>query len=68
MTTGQKIRRARVNAGLLQRELAERVHLCQIAISSYETGRNRCTVETLCDIARALEVPAADLLPDEQGG
>ena len=47
------ISRARLKAGLTQRELAERAATSQAAISAYESGRRSPTVETLLRIVGA---------------
>ena len=62
---GRRIRAAR-DKKLTQEGLAERVGLSRTAITNIERGRQRLLVNQLVDIARALEVDAARLLPNAQ--
>jgi DNA-binding XRE family transcriptional regulator len=48
---------------LTQEELAHRVHLKRTSITNIEKGRQKLLVHTLFDIAAALDVPIADLIP-----
>ena len=70
MTTGERIREARLSAGLTQRELAEKIGVKFSAIHKYETGKivnlKRETIEAL---ATALSVKPSWLmcLDDESG-
>ena len=48
---------------LTQEELAQRVHLKRTSITNIEKGRQKLLVHTLFDIAAALDVPTADLIP-----
>lgn len=60
---GARIHSLRKAAGLSQAELAEFLS-CEIAlISRYERGINAPSVEQLLNLAHALNVPPADLLP-----
>lgn len=61
-TTGDKIRVARVNAGLSQIALAKAAETSQDRVSSIETGRNVPTVAVLARIAEALGVKISDLI------
>ena len=57
MTIGRRIREARRDAGLTQRELAERTaDLDHTAVSKIETGRRRVASHELFDLAEALGV------------
>lgn len=59
---GRRIRSAR-DGKMTQEQLAERVGLSRTAITNIECGRQRLLVDQLIEIADALEVSAADLLP-----
>lgn len=53
------LRQVRVEAGLTQAELAERVGRPQSFVSKYETGERRLDVLELREVCRALGVPLA---------
>ena len=59
---GRRIRAARLGK-LTQASLGERVGLSRTAITNIECGRQRLLVDQLVEIAQALEVSAAELLP-----
>lgn len=67
---GRNVRRARIEKGLTQEDLAERAQTSQFYISSLEAGRRNPTVETVHALAQALGVNWLSLLrPDgEQVG
>ena len=54
---GERIKRARVAAGLSQREAAKRADLSAMAISKFERGEATPTSKTLIRLARALNTP-----------
>jgi transcriptional regulator with XRE-family HTH domain len=60
---GRRIRVARKNAGLLQRELAERVGVSRNQITSVELGVSDMGFTVIIDIARAVGVKTRQLLP-----
>ena len=60
---GAAIRRARVDKGLSQQELADLAELQRTSIVNIEGGRQRLPLTTLYDIADALGVQAVALLP-----
>ncbi|MGD0581239.1 MAG: helix-turn-helix transcriptional regulator, partial [Bryobacteraceae bacterium] len=60
---GEKIH-ARRGKNLSQEALASAVGLTRSSISNIEKGRQRLLLHTLVDIAEALHVEAARLLPD----
>jgi transcriptional regulator with XRE-family HTH domain len=62
MAVGTAILACRLKRGLTQARLAERALVTPANLSAIETGRRDLTVGTLLRIARALDVPAADLL------
>ena len=59
---GRNVRRARIDKGLTQEELAERAGTSQFYISSLEAGRRNPTVVTVACLAQALGVDHLDLL------
>ena len=60
---GRRIRVARKNAGLYQRELAERVGVSRNQITSVELGVSDTGFTVIIDIARAVGVKTRQLLP-----
>lgn len=62
MTTGERIKAARINAGLTQRELAERLNVSFVNISQWENGVRNPKIETLQKIAEALGVEPWQLM------
>ena len=68
---GDQIRKARLDAGLTQEELAFRAKISRQYVSLLELGEKSPTVSTLEKIARALGVKASALLAaseDEKAG
>lgn len=61
---GNTIKSQRVNAGLTQSELAEKVGISSSAIGMYEQGRRTPPVDVLYDISNALNVSFIDLVPE----
>lgn len=59
---GRRIRLAR-KGRLTQQDLADRVSLTRTSITNIEKGRQKLLLHTLSDIAEALQVSPADLLP-----
>jgi len=59
---GKNIRQLRVDKGLTQEELAERLFVTRQTVSNYESGRSRPDVEMLEQIAQALETNVSALL------
>lgn len=60
---GRRIRRARKAVGLTQQALASLVSLSRTSVTNLEQGRQKLLVHTLVDVALALRVQPADLLP-----
>ncbi len=60
---GQKLRRARLAAGLSVREMARRVDVSPSFVSQVELGRTKPSVGTLYSMATELGVPLDDLMP-----
>lgn len=61
-----RIREARREAGMTQKELATAIGVTEPAISHYETGRRQITVSKLVAIAMALGCSLDDLCEDEE--
>lgn len=60
---GETIAKLRKKAKLTQQKLAEKVGVQQSRIAEIESGLNKSPkIETLCQIAAALEIPPARLL------
>ena len=57
-----KIRTLRNKRKWSQEELADRAQLHRTYISHLENGKRQISVQTLCQIAQALEVTPADML------
>ena len=57
MTTGERIRAARLRAGLTQQELAEKIGISYQGIGQWERDARKPKIETLSKIADALDVP-----------
>lgn len=64
---GRRIREAR-KGKITQEALASIVSLTRTSIVNIEQGRQQLFVHTLVDIARALHVPVADLIPLSHDG
>ena len=62
-TIGRKLAESRTGR-FNQSTLAQRVGLTRAAISAVEAGQQGVSVETLCKLARALELEPGSLLPD----
>lgn len=60
---GRRLRRARLDAGLTQQDLAARVDLSRGSIANIEAGRQPFPSHMLLVFARALDLAAEDLLP-----
>lgn len=60
---GGMIRARRSQMGMTQDELARWVGMTRTSVTNIERGRQKVQLDTLYDIAAALEVPARDLLP-----
>ena len=61
---GKKIKLARIELGLTQTELAEKINGKQKSISGYETGATLPSIRTLIKIARVLKKPAGYFLDE----
>ncbi len=63
---GQRLREARVNAGLSQSELEELSGIPKARLSRYENGHVAPSIQTLERLSRALNVSEASLLGDQR--
>ena len=61
MTVGERIRTARKQAGMTQRELADKLEISYVGVSQWESGRRNPKGSTLARIAEVLDVPLAYL-------
>lgn len=66
MRSSEKIKNARLQAGLTQKELAKRLGTSQQNIAQYETGKRVPKIETLQKIAKALKVSVNELRSDNE--
>lgn len=65
MFPDNRIRELRKTAGLTQAELGEKVGLHQTQIGNLENGQRNLTLEWARRIAKALDVPTADILGEK---
>lgn len=61
VTIGERIKAARKNAGMTQKQLGELAGIAEPTIRRYELGKLNPKFETLAKIAEALKVNPADL-------
>ena len=64
---GNRLREARLGAGLSQSELEELSGIPKARLSRYENGHVEPSIQTLARLARALNVSEASLLGDQRG-
>jgi transcriptional regulator with XRE-family HTH domain len=62
---GRQVRRVRQQRKMTQAELADLVQLGRTSIVNIETGHQRVHLHTVYALANALDVPPAELLPEE---
>lgn len=62
---GRRIRDARDRSGMTQEALSSMVGLSRTSVTNIERGRQKLLLHTLRDIAAALGVAVAQLLPDQ---
>src|SRR5438093_7822315 len=60
---GNRVRTRRMNMGWTLREVADRSGVSSRFLSDLEAGKGNISVARLADVARALDVPVASLLP-----
>ena len=56
---GQRIRKVRLEHGIKQKDLARKIGISQGALTNFELGRRKISLEWLLKISRALEVPVS---------
>ena len=61
---GQRLRAARRDAGLVQKEVAKALGISRTTVSNLERGTQRISLEELYLCARLYAVSPGDLLPD----
>lgn len=61
---GKRVQELREEQGVSQEVFAQRAGLHRTAISMIETSKRSSTLETIEKLARALGVPASDLMPE----
>jgi transcriptional regulator with XRE-family HTH domain len=59
------LKEAREKVGLNQRELAEKTHMAQSAISDLERGTRKVWPKAAERLSAALGIPASDLFPGD---
>lgn len=64
MKVGEKIKKARLDIGMSQRELANKLGIAPPTLAQWENGTRNPKRETLIKIATALDVPIALLYDD----
>lgn len=58
---GERLRALRLAAGLTQERLAEQADLHTTYIGQLERGEKNATMESICKLAKALQVPPAQI-------
>lgn len=64
---GENVRSIRVQSGMTQKALADRLGIAFQQLQKYEKAINRISASKLVEIARALRVPVSDLFEGAQG-
>jgi transcriptional regulator with XRE-family HTH domain len=64
---GRRFREVRTSKGITQADVATEAGLTRQSVANIELGRQRFMLHTLFDVARALGVSAAELLPSDGG-
>lgn len=59
---GRRLKKARLDAGLTQKEVAEKLGITYQAISNYERGTNRVDTDTLTRLCNIYSIKISDLL------
>lgn len=66
MNIGHKIKEIRMQKGITQKELAQKLKTSQQNLAQYENGKRNPKIQTLTKIADALEVPLSSLYEDNK--
>lgn len=61
MSIGEQIRKYRIEMGLSQKELGEKLGVSQAMIAQYENGKRKPKLETQREIAYAIGIPLSKL-------
>jgi transcriptional regulator with XRE-family HTH domain len=61
---GGLIQKVRTSRNMTQETLAEHISLSRTSVTNIERGEQKFLLHTLMDIAQALQVPPASLLPE----
>jgi transcriptional regulator with XRE-family HTH domain len=64
---GRRFREVRTSKGITQADVASETGLSRQSVANIELGRQRFMLHTLFDVARALGVGPAELLPSAEG-
>ena len=64
---GRRFREIRTSKGITQADVATETGLTRQSVANIELGRQRFMLHTLFDVARALGVSPAELLPSDGG-
>lgn len=63
----ERLKEARINAGLTQEQLAERIGVAKSTLSGYENGNREPSVAVMAKVMQTLQVDANYLYQDEMG-
>ncbi|HUG89784.1 MAG TPA: helix-turn-helix transcriptional regulator [Planctomycetaceae bacterium] len=63
---GARVRLLRTRAGLSQEALADRARIHRTYIGGIERGERNVSLKNICRIAKALQVPVADLFREDR--
>lgn len=66
LTTGEKIKKTRIQKEFTQKQLAEKCGMYESQIRKYESGKINPKIETLQKIANTLQVPVNSLRSDSE--
>ncbi len=61
---GRKVKLARKASKLTQEDLASRVTMTRTSVTNIEKGRQKFLLHTLFELAAAMKVPVAQLIPE----
>ena len=61
---GLRIRRVRLDQGIKQKDLARKIGISQGALTNFELGRRKISLEWLVKVARVLETPIGSFIVD----
>lgn len=65
-TIAPNIKRRRIQMGITQKEMSDRIHLSEKAWQNIENGVTKLDIERLTQIAEILELPLTDLINSEE--